>query len=45
MHDEKQLSGMLRPFSSSDMTASPISTLVNNPKNDVPKCIEPVPLA
>ena len=33
---------MLRPFASDDMTAYPISTLVNNPKNDVEKCIEPV---
>ena len=39
---EKQLSGMLRPFASDDMTAYPIRMLVNSPKNDVPTCIEPV---
>ena len=40
-HDEKQQAGLLRPFSSSDMTAYPISTKVNNPRNDVAACIEP----
>jgi len=42
VHDEKVLSGMLRPFNSSDMIAYPISTLVNSPKNDVAACIEPL---
>lgn len=42
VHDEKKLSGMLRPFDSKAMTAYPISTLVNSPKNDVAACIEPL---
>lgn len=42
VHDEKLLSGTLRPFASQNMTAYPISTLVNNPKNDVAACIEPL---
>lgn len=41
-HDEKKLSGLLRPFDSKTMTAYPISTQVNNPKNDVVTCIEPL---
>jgi len=41
VHDEKVLSEMLRPSASDDMTAYPISTLVNSPKNDVAACIEP----
>lgn len=42
VHDEKVLSGMLRPFDSKTMTAYPISTKVNNPKNDWVGCIEPL---
>lgn len=33
---------VLRPYSSDDMLAYPISTLVNNWRNDTAKCIEPV---
>jgi len=40
VHDEKTLSGMPRPFASSDMTAYPIGALVNRPKNDVTASIE-----
>ena len=42
VHDEKKLSGLLRPFDSKTMTAYPISTKVNNPTNDVAACIEPL---
>lgn len=42
VHDEKVLPERLRPFDSSGMMAYPISTKVNNPKNDVAACIEPV---
>lgn len=42
VHDEKVLSGLLRPFDAKTMTAYPISTLVNSPKNDVAACIEPI---
>lgn len=36
-----ELSGMLCPYPSDQMTADPVSTLVNNPANDAPNCIEP----
>jgi putative SOS response-associated peptidase YedK len=41
-HDEKKLSGLLRPFDSKTMTAYPINTQVKNPKNDAAACIEPL---
>lgn len=41
-HDEKKLFAMLRPYSSVEMTAYPIGTLVNNAKNDVAACIQPM---
>jgi hypothetical protein len=31
---------MLRPYAAEEMTAFPISTLVNNPENDVAACSE-----
>ncbi len=40
--DEKALSGLLKPFDSTEMMAYPISTRVNNPKIDVAACIEPL---
>lgn len=42
VHDEKKLSGLLRPCDSKTMAAYPISTKVNNPTNDVAACIEPL---
>jgi putative SOS response-associated peptidase YedK len=33
---------ILRPYSGQEMTAYPVSTVVNNPRNENPKCIEPV---
>ena len=39
---ENELSAMLRPYDAQAMTAYPISTLVNNAKNDVAECIEPM---
>ena len=33
---------LLKPFPSSDMTAYPVSTHVNSPKNDDPACMEPL---
>ena len=32
---------LLRPYPSDEMAAHPVSTLVNSPTNDDPKCIEP----
>lgn len=39
-HDEPVLSGILRPYDASEMEAYPVSTFVNNPKQDGPECIE-----
>ena len=36
------LNTWLRPFPAEHMTAFPVSTLVNNPRNDAPQCLEPV---
>jgi putative SOS response-associated peptidase YedK len=32
---------LLRPFAADLMTAYPVSPVVNNPRNDSAKCIEP----
>lgn len=40
-HDPGSLDGLLRPYDAEAMTAYPVSTLVNNPLNDDPGCIEP----
>jgi putative SOS response-associated peptidase YedK len=36
------LKALLRPYLSEELTAYPVSTLVNNPRHDVPQCLEPV---
>jgi len=36
------LNGLLRPYPSEELTAFPVSTLVNNPRHDAPQCLEPV---
>ena len=41
--DTEKLARLLRPYPSEKMIAYKISTLVNNPKNDAAKCIEPIP--
>ena len=33
---------LLRPYPAEKMTAYPVSTTVNNPRNDVPDCIQPL---
>lgn len=38
----EQLTPHWRPYPSDQMTADPVSTFVNNPANDSPKCIQPV---
>ena len=35
----------LTPYSPGDMTAHPVSTLVNRPANDDPRCVEPIALS
>jgi putative SOS response-associated peptidase YedK len=41
-HDTAKLAKLLRPYPANDMTAHRGSTLVNNPRNDVPQCVESV---
>jgi putative SOS response-associated peptidase YedK len=36
------LKTLLRPYPSDKLLAYPVSTLVNNPRHDVPQCLEPV---
>lgn len=40
--DTEKLAKLRRPHSSKDMLAYRVSTLVNNPKNDMPQCVEAV---
>lgn len=37
-----KLDSLLKPFAASKMKAAAVSTLVNNPANDLPECIVPV---
>ena len=37
-----RLNTLLQPFDAAQMTAYPVSTMVNNPSMDTPACIEPV---
>ena len=39
MQDTRELSGMFAPFDAGLMRAHPVSTLVNNPRNDDPECL------
>jgi putative SOS response-associated peptidase YedK len=43
MGDEQRLQSLLRPYPDERMVAYPVSTLVNNPANDDPACIAPLP--
>ncbi|WP_105617120.1 SOS response-associated peptidase [Vallitalea okinawensis] len=40
--DPEQLKGLLKPYPSEEMYNFAVSSLVNSPKNDSPKCIEAV---
>ena len=40
--ETEKLAMLLRPYPSEEMIAFKVSTLVNNPRNDVAKCIEPL---
>ncbi|HEV3025281.1 MAG TPA: SOS response-associated peptidase [Pirellulales bacterium] len=40
VQEVERLQPLLRPFLSGEMTAYPVSTVVNNPKNDVEECVE-----
>jgi putative SOS response-associated peptidase YedK len=36
------LKTLLAPYPSEELTAYPVSTLVNNPRHDAPQCLEPI---
>ncbi len=40
-HDKARLKALLQPYAEA-MEAFPVSSLVNNPRNDVPECITPL---
>jgi putative SOS response-associated peptidase YedK len=40
MQDAKRLEPLLVPYTGEAMAAWPVSTMVNNPRADDPKCIE-----
>jgi len=40
--DTKSLESLLKPFPAKTMQAHPVSTYVNSPSRDGPKCIEPI---
>ena len=40
--DPEQGLHLLRPYPAEKMVAYPVNTLVNNPRNDVPQCVEPI---
>lgn len=42
LNDEQKLLPLLKPYPSDEMRFYEVSTLVNSPQNDVPKCIEPL---
>lgn len=40
--DPEQGLHLLRPYPAEKMVAYPVSTVVNNPRNDVPECVQPI---
>lgn len=40
--DPSQLKPLMRPFDSDALVADPVSTAVNNPRNDVAECVKPI---
>jgi putative SOS response-associated peptidase YedK len=38
----ERLNALLRPYPNEELTAYPVSTLVNNPRHDAPQCLESV---
>lgn len=42
LEDAARLLPLLKPHPGKDLTLTPVSTYVNNPRNDDPRCIEPL---
>jgi putative SOS response-associated peptidase YedK len=40
--EAERLRPLLRPFPAGEMTAYPVSTMVNNPRNETKECVERV---
>ena len=43
--NKEQLQVLLRPYSATAMSCYPVAPIVNNPRHDDPRCIEPLPSA
>ena len=41
-NDAADLSGLLAPYPAEPMTAYPVSTFVNSPKNEGAECVSPI---
>ncbi len=41
-HAPADLQGLLKPYPELDMSAFPVSRMVNSPENDLPQCIAPL---
>jgi len=39
----EHLTPLFKPYPPTHLTAYPVSTLVNSPKNDDPRCLDPLP--
>ena len=42
VNDSEELLGLLKPYPAAEMSAYPVSSLVNSPRNDVPQCLTEV---
>jgi len=40
--DPQQLKGIYTPYPADPLQATPISSLINNPRHDSPDCLEPL---
>ena len=45
IRDAGRILPLLAPYPPGEMTAYPVSNLVNNPANESPRCIEPLPIS
>ena len=42
VQDAARLAPLLRPYPDDEIAYTPVSRLVNNPRNDLPQCVEPL---
>jgi putative SOS response-associated peptidase YedK len=45
LSEVQELTDLLKPADKKLLIATPVSTLVNSPKNEDPKCVEPIAVA